>query len=44
MGRTDGERVDFLPNVFHGKKLRFTGRGGQVRHQRIQAHLGKLNE
>jgi hypothetical protein len=26
MGRTDGERVDFLPKVFHGKKLRFTGR------------------
>jgi hypothetical protein len=24
--RTDGERVDFLPEVFHGKKLRFTGR------------------
>jgi hypothetical protein len=26
VGRTDGERVDFLPKVFHGKKLRFTGR------------------
>ena len=26
MGRTDGERVDSLPKVFHDKKLRFTGR------------------
>jgi hypothetical protein len=26
MGRTDGERVEFLPKVFHGKRFRFTGR------------------
>jgi hypothetical protein len=26
MGSTDGERVEFLPKVFHGKRFRFTGR------------------
>jgi hypothetical protein len=26
MGSTDGERVEFLPKVFHDKRLRFTDR------------------
>jgi hypothetical protein len=26
MGSTDGQRVEFLPKVFHGKRVRFTGR------------------
>jgi hypothetical protein len=26
MGSTDGQRIEFLPKVFHGKRFRFTGR------------------